>query len=206
MPKINKKSIYLEPTDPIEILEVINQLKDKAGGIDHIHSCVIKKLGIHVAKPLTHIINLCIEQGIFPDHLKLAEIVPVYKKGDKSIETNYRPISLISNFAKILEKIIHKRLIKFLDKHQILSQMQFGFRKNIGTNFSLAYITEFLHEKLDKSRPTIAVFLDLAKAFDTVNHELLLKKIENYGIRGVAYSLAKNYLSNRKETVKINGK
>ena len=119
------------------------------------------------------------------------------------METNYRPISIVSNFAKIIEKIIYKRLNNFLEKFNILSQMQFGFRKGIGTNCALYYVTEYLYNNLDKSRPTIAVFLDLAKAFDTVNHKLLLEKLYYYGVRGTAYNLMKNYLSGRTQFVKI---
>ena len=106
------------------------------------------------------------ETGIYPDHFKETEIIPVHKTGEKNNTNNYRPIALISNLAKIIEKIMHHRLLSFLSKHNILSKCQFGFRPNIGTNEALAHVSDLLHSKLDKSLPTIGVFLDLVKAFD----------------------------------------
>ena len=111
----------------------------------------------------------------------------------------------MSNLAKVLEKLIHVRVINFLNKFNVLSKFQFGFRPQIGTNDALAHVSDLLYKKLNKSSPTIGVFLDLTKAFDMVNFDILLSKLELYGIRGIALKLFKNYLYNRTQYVKIDG-
>ena len=147
--------------------------------------------------------NLCIERSIWPDILKTADVIPIYKAGKKNDMGNYRPISLISNIAKIFEKIIHKRLINFINKSDILSKRQFGFIKNIGTKDALNQISKTIYENLDKGLPIAITFLDLAKAFDTVNHKILLDKLYAYGVRGKGHKLIESYLSNRRQKVRI---
>ena len=163
----------------------------------------MKKLSKYIIIPVEHIFNLCIEKSIWSKQLKIAEVVPIFKSGDKNLATNYRPISLISNIAKLLEKIIHCRLLSFLNKNKILIDNQFGFRKNKGTKDALALITIIIYNNLNNKTPTIATFLDLAKAFDTVNHKILLLKLETYGIRGITLNLLKDYLNGRSQVVKI---
>ena len=153
--------------------------------------------------PLEHIFNLCIEKSIWPKQLKIAEVVPIFKSGDKHLATNYRPISLISNIAKLLEKIIHCRLLIFLNKNKILIDNQFGFRKNKCTKDALALITSIIYKNLNNKTPTIATFLDLAKAFDRVINKILLLKLETYGIRGITLNLLKDYINGRSQVVKI---
>lgn len=131
--------------------------------------------------------------------------MPIFKSGDKKLATNYRPISLISNIAKLFEKLIHHRIYKFLDKHKIFSDKQFGFRKNIGTKDALSYVTNHIINSMNSNKKTVGTFIDLAKAFDTVNHEILLQKLERYGVRGSPKDLLKSYLSNRYQKVRING-
>lgn len=153
--------------------------------------------------PLTQLINSIIVSSEIPDHFKKAEIVPIYKTNKKDIISNYRPISLISNLAKIFEKVLHVRLIKFIEKNKLLNKKQFGFRKDMSTNDALQLFSDSIFENLDSSKPTIAVFLDLAKAFDTVDYNKLFMKLEKIGIRGMALNLIKNYLTNRKQVVKL---
>ena len=203
LPPSNLNSIFLNPTNENEIKKIIANLKPKNGGVDKINAKTLKSISDHIADTLAHIMNKCIEKSIWPDALKAAEVVPIYKSGKKLIVNNYRPISLISNIAKIFEKVIYKRIFDFIHKHKILSEKQYGFIKNKGTRDALGYITKRIYENLDKSKPIAVAFLDLAKAFDTVDHNILLHKLHAYGIRGNAYKLMQSYLTNRKQKVRI---
>lgn len=201
------KSIFLNPTTPKEILEIINRMDSKkAGGIDGFTTKILQLIANEISGPLAHIINISIQKGICPNHFKKAEIIPIYKKGDKADMTNYRPISLISNLAKVFEKVIHSRLSSYLESNNLLSPNQYGFRPGKSTKDAIAELATYIYGNLDKSKPIIAVFIDLAKAFDTVDHELLLTKLCNIGIRGNALMLIKSYLSNRSQVVRINNK
>lgn len=195
-------SIYLTDTNDSEVSKIVADLKDKSGGVDGINAKTLKLLNKHITSPLTHIANLCINNGTWPAALKKAEIIPIFKSGDDCIMSNYRPISLISNLAKILEKIIHSRLSSYLKAKGFISKRQFGFSKDCGTKDALHHVTELIYEGINDSKAIIGTFIDLKKAFDTVEHEILLKKLECYGIRGIALNLIKSYLNNRQHAVK----
>ena len=203
LPPSNLNSIFLNSTNGFEVKKIIEKSKIKNGGVDKINAKTLKTISDHIADPLANIINKCIEKSIWPDALKAAEVVPIYKSGKKLVVNNYRPISLISNIAKIFEKVIYERIFDFIYKHKILSNKQFGFIKNKGTRDALSYITKRIFDNLDKSKPIIVAFLDLAKAFDTVDHNILLHKLQSHGIKGNAYKLMQNYLTNRKQKVRI---
>ena len=203
LPNQNPNSIFINPTDKYEIINIINDMGMKNGGVDKINSKVLKCISHHITDALAHLFNLCIEKTVWPNALKSAEIVPIYKSGSKNEISNYRPISLVSNLAKIFEKIIYNRFYAFINKNNLLAVKQFGFIKNKGTKDALNDITTKIYENLDKSKPIAVTFLDLAKAFDTVDHKILLDKLYNYGIRGKAYKLIQSYLDNRTQKVRL---
>ena len=155
---------------------------------------------------MKEIINISFATGIYADILKIAKVIPTFKnKGDQLHVMNYRPISLLSNINKIFEKLVYSRIYSFLNLHNCIYELQFGFRANHFTNHALLSITEMIREALDNSNFACGIFIDLQKAFDTVDHEILLKKLEHYGIRGLSNSWFKSYLSNRQQFVSING-
>ena len=133
----------------------------------------------------------------------MAKVIPIFKKGDPTSVNNYRPISILSPINKIFEKIIYSRLINFVDKNQLLYKYQYGFRKNHSTEHALIELVDQIRLNMDKKKMTCGIFIDLSKAFDTVNHDILLSKLENYGIRGNALDLLKSYLSDRKQYTQI---
>lgn len=152
-------------------------------------------------KPLTYIFNLSFQTGLFPDSMKIAKVIPIYKNGDRHLFTNYRPISLLPQFSKILEKLFVHRLDNFIEKHNILCDQQYGFRGNLSTSMAVINLTEQISSALDNKEFTVGVFIDLRKAFDTIHHGLLLNKLEWYGIRGPALAWLRSYLANREQYI-----
>ena len=143
--------------------------------------------------------------GVFPSVLKTAKVVPVFKKDSKLNCSNYRPISLLSNIEKILEKLMYKRLYTFLDYNNAIYDLQFGFRQQYSTFHALINITENIRKALDDGNVGCGVLVDLQNTFDTIDHQILLAKLNHYGIRGVSNDWFKSYLSNRNQYVSING-
>lgn len=164
---------------------------------------LIKKVIKEIVDPITHICNLSFKLGTFPTEMKTAKIIPIYKTGDKHIYTNYRPISLLPQFSKILEKLFVARLDSFIEKHNIPIEGQYGFRANRSTSMALTEVIEELTNSIDSKEYAIGVFIDLKKAFDTINHDILLHKLERYGIRGIGLSWVRSYIENRKQFVQI---
>ncbi len=198
------KSFYLFPTTPGEIDAEISDLKSgKATGPNSIPISVLKLLKKIIAEPLEFLFNASFETGIVPIKLKSANVIPVYKKDSQFSLSNYRPISLLSIFSKLLEKLLCKGL-NFFEKEKILFDNQFGFRTNHSTDHAILSIIDKIQRAIDEQDYSCGIFLDLSKAFDTVNHAILLKKLEYYGIRGVAGSWFHSYLCNRQQTVTVN--
>ena len=154
---------------------------------------------------ISKLINLSFETGKFPSSMKLAKIIPVHKKGSQVNLDNYRPISLLSNINKIFEKLMYDRVYKFLMTHNRFFEKQFGFRDKHSTSHALTSLTEQIRQALDNNKLVCGVFIDLKKAFDTVNHDILLNKLNYYGIRGKSNEWFKSYLTDRKQFVSING-
>ena len=202
----NARSFFFTPTDTEEILNLINNMKPKTSqGIDNISSEFLKKIKQNIKEPLCRLINAWLESGTVPTILKIAKVIPIFKNKSPEQYTNYRPISLLPSMSKILEKIVHKRLYNFLDMQNLLYNNQYGFRPKHSTIQAITQLSAEILESLDRKKYTTSVFLDLSKAFDTINHNTLLKKLEHYGIRGVALEWFRNYLHDRKQYVYYNG-
>ncbi len=202
----NTKSLFLGPTDPNEIKKLIMSFKPKkSAGDDGITMQLLRWVSDSCSGPVATLINMSLEQGIFPCAMKLAKVIPIFKAKSKEQFANYRPISLLSNISKILEKVVHKRLYSFIEKHDILYDRQYGFRPEHST---IDAITDFMADvlpSLDRKQHCLSVYLDLSKAFDTINHKLLLMKLNYYGIRGRALEWFRSYLKQRRQYVSYNG-
>ena len=200
-------NFVMHSADTEEILRIILSLNNsKSSGPNSIPTDVLKLLGPNICYPLKEIINISFATGNYPDKLKIAEIVAVFKnKGDPRQVNNYRPISLLSNINKIFEKLVYSRLYSFLELHECIFELQFGFRSKHSTNHALTSLTETIRDALDNSNFACGIFVDFQKAFDTVDHSILLKKLEHYGVRGRANDWFKSYLTNRLQYVSVNG-
>ena len=202
----NEKSLFIKPTSEKEVkLLILNLNANKSNGPGSFPTKILKFIVDIISRPICELINMSISNGIFPDTLKIAEVIPVFKKGNKLSCNNYRPISLLSNLSKIFEKILHERTYNFLNECNLFYSLQFGFRHKHSTNHALIKITELIRKAIDNKKIACGVFIDLQKAFDTVNHKILLQKLKHYGIRGVAYNLFESYLNSRYQYVSING-
>ncbi|CAF4853482.1 unnamed protein product [Pieris macdunnoughi] len=197
-------SLVLDSTDESEVRNcILNLKKDKCSGRHNISGAILKRYHQIIVPPLTYIVNLIFSTGVFPDQLKLADIVPIFKSGDRECVNNYRPISKLPTIAKVIEKLINKRLVHYLETKNLISSSQFGFRSGSSTNDAVHELTDHIVAKLDRKQKVIAIFLDLAKAFDTVSVPLLLNKLESLGIRGSQLSNFQSYLKNRFQRVKV---
>jgi hypothetical protein len=195
----------MSPIDSQEIESAITNLKDNGGGVYKVSTLVLKDVKSTISSIFSTIFNLCIKYGYFPEELKLGCISPVFKKGDKTNVSSYRPICSLSPFSKIFERIIYDRMVKFIDKYNIFSKTQFGFRKKVSTEATLIDFIDFVHKGLNAKHNVGAVFMDLSKAFDVMNHDILEVKLKHYGFRGTFLNLLMNFTRNRKYFVNVNG-
>ena len=197
-------SIFLSPSSPEEIVSIIDSLNDKKATRHGDPDIRFIKFGKYLlSRHLSDLFNLSVKTSVFPKSLKIAEVIPIYKNGDSSLPTNYRPISLLSPINKIFEKLIYNRMIDYLEKFDLITENQFGFRKNMSTEHALNYIYDNVVKNVDSGLYTCSIFLDLSKAFDTVNHDILLKKLSCFGIRGKFQELLRSYLTDRYQYTSI---
>ena len=157
-----------------------------------------------IAPVLSHIFNRSLLTSIVPSQLKIAKVNPIFKSGDNEVFSNCRPISILPSISNILEKIMYNRLFDVVTKNEIFSPHQYGFRPNRSTYMAINDLYRKITDDLDNKYHSLGIFLDLSKAFDTLNHDILLHKFNIYGIKGLANSWIKNYLSNRKQYVVYN--
>ena len=201
-----RNSLFLAPVTLIEVNDLISILNpSKSVGPNSIPIKLLRIIGLSFSPLLALLVNQSFQSGIFPDKLKIAKVISLFKIGNPELPSNYRPISLLPVFSKIFEKLMYRRLYKFLEIHKVLYSLQFGFQENHSIDHAPMSLTEAIRNTLDNKRLGCGIFIDLQKAFDTVNHRILLSKMEHYGIRGCALEWFKSYLSNRKQYVFVNG-
>ena len=199
----NNNSLFLTPTSPLEISKLIDNLPQKhSSGNDNISNIILKRLKPCLLEPITIIFNESVTTGTFPSRKKSADIFPLFKSKERNLPTNYQPISLLLTISKLLEKIIYKRTYSFLSSTNQLYHSQYSFRNNHSCKNAVSELIGHILKTKELNESTACVLLDLSKAFDTINHDTLIKKLEIYGIRGTALNWFKSYLSDRKIRVK----
>ncbi|NQX84229.1 MAG: reverse transcriptase family protein, partial [Mycoplasmataceae bacterium] len=191
-----------------EVIKIISTLKSKDScGVDGLSTRLLKTVAPNIIDTLTHLINLSLETGYIPNELKIAKIIPIYKSGEKNVYTNYRPISLLPAISKLFEKVAATQLNNYLNTSDLFYLHQYAFRDAHNTMHPLIHFIDKIYKSFTEKVPkaVLSIFLDLKKAFDTVNHDILLKKLEYYGIQGCENTWFQNYLSGRTQFVDING-
>ena len=157
----------------------------------------------HISIPLTYLLNSSLNSGIFPNIFKISRVVPIFKKGDPTLPGNYRPISITNTISKIFEKIIHRQMILYFENNNLFNDHQFGFTKNRSTAEALICLTEKIYKNLNDKHSSALILLDFAKAFDSVNHDILLRKMELMGIKNLELKWFESYLTNRLQFIKL---
>ena len=199
--RIDKDMVSKDISNDELKVAISNLEPDKSPGFDEINPRVVKYVSAEIFKPLKFVINLSVRQGQVPEKLKIARVVPVFKEGDRENVSNYRPISVLTCFSKIYEKIMYNRLYKHLEDNNILFNKQFGFQAKNSTEHAALVLSDSILTAFEKNEFLLSIFIDLSKAFDTVDHEILIKKLENYGVRNTNLKWFKSYLSKRKQFV-----
>ena len=199
------ETFYINPATENEIAKIISNFNDSVSGWDNLSPAIIKTIKQHIKQPLTRICNLSFATGYFPGEMKLAKVTPIFKNGDKHLFQNYRPVSVLSCLSKIFERLMYNRLVTFIEKYKLINDLQFGFRKDRSAYMAVIEAVDTVTNALDRGETVVGVSLDLSKAFDTVNHMMLMEKCDKYGIRGVAKKWSISYLNGRKQYVSYNG-
>ena len=186
--------------------EIVKELRSKhSSGCDDISSHLLKRCFDSIKNPLTYLINKSLITGVFPDKLKIAKVTPIYKKNEPELFENYQPISLLPTFSKLFEKVVFNQITTFMSGNDLLFNSQHGFRKKNSTETAAIEFVEHLKSELSNKHTPVSIFLDLSCAFDNVDHDILLKKLNHYGIRGVSLDWFKSYLNARKKYTVFDG-
>ena len=195
----NPHSFFFTPVTPIEILKIVHNLRPKTScGFDNISPKLLKQTILHIVHPLCHIMNLSLSTATVPQKCKIAKVLPFFKSDNPHIFKNYRPISLLPTFSKILERLVHNRLNSYLKLNKLITPAQYGFQQNLSTEMAILELQDRLTNQLINNELSLGVFLDLSKAFDTLNHNILIDKL---GVRGLPKLWFRNYLHNRQQYV-----
>ncbi len=169
--------MFLTAVEEKDIVDIVGKCENKKStDCDDIDMTILKKVIDGISKPFTHVCNLSFLTGTFPNRMKTAKVIPLYKSGNRHHFTNYRPVSLLPQFSKILEKLFNNRLDKFIDKHKLLTDSQYGFRAHRSTSLALLELIEEITNSIEQKKHAVGIFIDLSKAFDTINHDILIKK------------------------------
>jgi hypothetical protein len=199
-------SFVLSPVTEHDILKELSKIKpNKAAGPDDLKPKLIKICKMELIQPLTLLYNKSIADAKFPSELKLAKVIALHKKSSVFLPQNYRPISLLNCFSKIFESLVYRQMIKFIEKHKIIYINQYGFRILHSSTLALIDIVDKIKNALDKNEYGLGIYLDAEKAFDLINHDILLSKLEHYGFRGHIQNFFRSYLNNRQQYTYING-
>ena len=198
-------SFFLATTSPESIVKLLNSLNSSSNGSGYlgIPFKVVQSIIELISVRLSHIFNKCISNGYFPKKLKIAQVVPIHKSGDQTSPNNFRPISILTVFSKILEKHLYNELLFYFESKNIITEQQCGFRREVSTNIAIGKFLNRVYSGLNDGKFGIGLFLDLQKAFDLMDHKILLDKLHHYGVRGCPHKLIKSFLSERKQYVKI---
>jgi hypothetical protein len=194
------------PLGPWTILDIVNSLSDKfTQDINEISVWLLRQVIHIIAEPLSHVLDLSLSTGIFPKCFKCSKVVPVFKKGAKDDIQNYRPISIVNTFGKVLEKYVADQLLNFFLKENIFSSSQHGFLPEKNTFSCILSVLNDISNNLLSEEFTALISLDLSKAFDLCNHDIILQKLSAYGVRGRALDWFRSFLENRTQKVSVNG-
>ena len=199
----NPKTMFIDATTPSEILNILSNLRNTAAGFDEFNLSLFKPIFRYILTPLHYLANLSFTTGVVPKELKIARVVPLFKTDNPHILNNYRPISILSLLSKVFEKLMYQRVYNFLNKCNFFYNFQFGFRELHSTELALFTLNNKITTSFNENRITLGIFLDFSKAFDTVNFDILLNKLDFIGIRGTANHWLRNYLQNRLQHVRF---
>ena len=193
------------PTDSNEIVSIVSAFKSTGGGLLNVPIFLFKKIISIISPIVAKRINSSISKECFPDALKVARVVPVFKSGRKDCKENYRPISLLTFLSKIFEKVMSSRLYSFFTRYNILNIQQFGFQNSKSTCDAALHFTNYAYSALNHKKSLVSLMLDFSKAFDTVNHAILISKLRAVGVRGSSLLWLRSYLTDRQQFVSVNG-